>query len=194
MQRYASLLLEWNTKINLISRKDEEQIWLHHLLHSLAPLLMNMLPSAGKYIDLGTGGGLPGIPLAIMLPDSSFVLVDSIGKKIKAVEDIVARLELKNVRCRIGRIEDEADLSGTADVVLARGVTRMLSLARWAWPLLRRGGKRTLLAWKGGDVASELAEARQHAKLSSISVHPIAIPGERYFTIEDKKLIEVRFS
>ena len=194
LRRYAALLLEWNANINLISRKDQEQIWLHHLLHSLAPLVMGMLPEKGSFIDLGTGGGLPGVPLAIMLPASSFVLVDSIGKKIKAVEDIVERLELKNVRCRIGRIEEEDDLLASADMVLARGVTRMLSLARWTWPLLRRGGKRTLLAWKGGDIAAELAETRQHAKVTDIVTHAIDIPGEEYFVKEEKKLIEVRFS
>lgn len=194
LRHYVEHLLEWNAKVNLISRKDEEQVWLHHILHSLAPLTMKLLPERGVYIDLGSGGGLPGIPLAIMLSSSTFVLVDSIAKKMRAVEDMLAKLELGNVRCITGRIEDMPELKASADVVLARGVTRLLSLARWTWPLLRPKGARMLLAWKGGDIRGELGESKQHAKLESVATHDIFIEGEPYFTTEEKKIVEIRFS
>jgi 16S rRNA (guanine527-N7)-methyltransferase len=194
LRRYVDLLLEWNRSINLISRKDEEQVWLHHILHSLAPLLMHRLPVTAQYIDLGSGGGLPGIPLAVMLPDSTFVLVDSIGKKMRAVEAIVTALRLNNVRCVTGRVEEQSSLLKSADVVLARGVTRMLSLARWSWPLFRHEGERLLMAWKGGDVSAELAEARQHARIESMEQLNISLEGEPWFSNEEKKLIEVRFT
>ncbi|MCZ7555290.1 MAG: 16S rRNA (guanine(527)-N(7))-methyltransferase RsmG [Bacteroidia bacterium] len=194
LPRYVDLLLEWNRSINLISRKDEEQVWLHHILHSLAPLFMRRLPVVATYIDLGSGGGLPGIPLAIMLPESSFVLVDSIGKKMRAVEAIVTALGMGNVRCVAGRIEEQTRLRQSVDVVLARGVTRMLALSRWSWPLFRRDGQRLLMAWKGGDIAAELAEARQHAGVQHTEVLDIVLEGEPWFNNEEKKLIEVRFT
>lgn len=194
LRQYVELLLEWNRNINLISRKDEEHVWLHHILHSLAPLLMHRLPTVARFIDLGSGGGLPGIPLAVLLPDSSFVLVDSIGKKMRAVEAIVTALGLNNVRCVTGRVEEQSSLLKSADVVLARGVTRMLSLARWSWPLFRHEGERLLMAWKGGDVAAELAEARQHARIESMEQFNISLEGELWFSNEEKKLIEVRFT
>ncbi|MFA6234328.1 MAG: 16S rRNA (guanine(527)-N(7))-methyltransferase RsmG, partial [Bacteroidota bacterium] len=105
---FVALLREWNSRINLISRKDEEQIWRNHILHSLAVLIAPGLPSKGAMLDLGTGGGMPGIPLAIMLPDVRFTLVDSIAKKIRAVEEMAAQLELGNVSVHLGRVEDEA--------------------------------------------------------------------------------------
>lgn len=194
---FVALLRDWNGRINLISRKDEEQIWRNHILHSLAVLIIPGLPNKGAMLDLGTGGGMPGIPLAIMLPDVRFTLVDSIAKKIRAVEEMAAQLELGNVSVHLGRVEDEALLDkceGKMDVVLARAVTQLPSLARWSYPLLRRGGARRLIVWKGGTLTDEIAEARRHGRVDKIRELPIVVPGEAYFEREDKKIIEVHFS
>lgn len=197
MSAFAALLRDWNSRINLISRKDEEQIWRNHILHSLAVLIAPGLPANGAMLDLGTGGGMPGLPLAIMLPDVRFTLVDSIAKKIRAVEDMAAQLALKNVVVHVGRVEDEALLKkckGRMDVVLARAVTQLPALVRWSYPLLRREGTRKLIVWKGGLLTEEISEARRHGAVSTIREMPIAIPGEKYFEREEKKLVEVLFS
>jgi 16S rRNA (guanine527-N7)-methyltransferase len=197
LETFVTLLLDWNSRINLISRKDEEQIWRNHILHSLAVLITVDLPRKGMMLDLGTGGGMPGIPLAIVLPEVRFMLVDSIAKKIRAVEDMVLRLELKNVSVRLGRVEEDEFLrkyGDKYDVVLARAVTQLPALVRWGYPLLRREGQRRLLVWKGGDVAEEIAEARRHGGVKSIRELPIVVPGESYFEREEKKIIEVLFT
>lgn len=194
LRDYGEMLREWNARVNLISRKDEEQLWMHHILHSVAPLLMGMLDPGARYVDIGTGGGLPGIPLAIAMPDSSFVLVDSIGKKLRAVEDMRQRLRLDNVTCVTGRVEEQGPLQRSADIVLARAVTQLASLVRWSYPLLREGGARRLLCWKGGDINAEIAEARKHARVQDVEVHPLVVPGVSWFHEEEKKLIEVHFS
>ena len=194
---YGAMLREWNARINLISRKDEEQLWRNHILHSLAVLALLPLPQRGAMLDIGTGGGMPGIPLAIMRPDVRFTLVDSIAKKTVAVQDMATRLALVNVTVLRGRVEDEEVLDaceGKMDVVLARAVTQLPSLVRWASPLLRRDGERRLIVWKGGDVADELAEARRHAAVREVREMPIDLPSEQYFLQEEKKLIEVRFA
>lgn len=197
LAHFVTLLREWNTRVNLISRKDEEQIWRNHILHCLALLAVVELPDRGAMLDLGTGGGMPGIPLAIMRPDVRLTLVDATAKKIRAVEDMVARLGLANVAVHWGRVEDDALLEQCGrkmDVVLARAVTRLSALVRWSVPLLRPAGPRRLYVWKGGDVTEEIAEARRHGAVHSMRVIPIALTGEEYFLREEKKIIEVRFS
>lgn len=197
LEQFVSLLLEWNAHVNLISRKDEEQVWRNHVLHSLALLAVVELPHAGAMLDLGTGGGMPGIPLAILRPNVRFTLVDATAKKIRAVEDMVARLGLPNVAVHWGRVEDDALLAKCGrrmDVVLARAVTQLSALVRWSVPLLRPAGPRTLFVWKGGTLTEEIAEARRHGAVASIRELPIVLAGEEYFTREEKKIIEVRFS
>jgi 16S rRNA (guanine527-N7)-methyltransferase len=194
LRAYGDMLREWNARVNLISRKDEEQLWMHHVLHSLAPVLIGMVDARARYVDIGTGGGLPGIPLAIVFPDATFMLVDSIGKKLRAVEDMRQRLGLTNVTCMTGRVEEQPALQRSADTVLARAVTQLASLVRWSYPLLRDGGARRLLCWKGGDINAEIAEARRHARVLDVEVHPISVSGAPWFHEEEKKLIEVHFS
>lgn len=197
LSAFVALLRDWNARINLISRKDEEQVWRNHILHSLAVLAVTDVPGSGAMLDLGTGGGMPGIPLAIMRPDVRFTLVDSIAKKIKAVEDMAAQLGLTNVAVHNGRVEDEALLAmcrGKIDVVFARAVTQLPSLVRWSYPLLRRDGARKLLVWKGGAVGEEITESRRHGAVASITERAIVLPGEEYFEREEKKIIEVVFS
>ncbi len=196
LARYADLLREWNGRINLISRKDEEQLWRNHILHSLAVLITLPFPREGRVVDIGSGGGLPGIPLAIMLPGVQFVLADSIGKKIRALGQMAAELEIGNVSIFNGRVEDATMLEThgrRADCVTARAVTRLDALVRWAVPLLRSDGDRRLIAWKGGDLTEEITEARRHPLVKEIGEHRIEIPEEPWFAMEEKKLVEARF-
>ncbi|MCB2206409.1 16S rRNA (guanine(527)-N(7))-methyltransferase RsmG [bacterium] len=196
LQRYVDLLLDWNSRINLISRKDQEQVWRNHMLHSLIVLAQLPMPREGWITDIGSGGGLPGIPLAILLPGVQFLLVDSVGKKIRTVQEMASALELPNVRTVHGRVEDDVvlgDYAGKADIVTARAVTRLEALLRWARPLLRTDGPRRLVVWKGGDLTEEITEARRNPVLGGIEEISMDIPGEEYFRTEEKKLLNIRY-
>lgn len=196
LTQYAAQLLEWNARINLISRKDQEQLWRNHILHSLAVLTHLPMPQKGRIVDIGSGGGLPGIPLAIMLPEVRFLLVDSVGKKIRAVGEMAATIGLENVHVIHGRVEDDVVLrehAGKADAVTARAVTRLEALVRWARPLLRTSGPKRLIVWKGGDLREEITEARRNSVLAGVEEIPIDIPGEAYFRTEEKKLLSLRY-
>jgi len=194
LARYVDLLLDWNSRINLISRKDQEQVWRNHILHSLSVLFLVDVPVKGRVIDIGSGGGLPGIPLAIMRPETEWILIDSVGKKIRAVGEMAAALGLPNVHTVNGRVEDErfvAEYGGSANMVTARAVTRLEALVRWARPLLSKKGSRSLIVWKGGDLAEEIAEARRNPTLATCREIPIVVPEEPMFVSEEKKLVEI---
>jgi len=154
----ASLLREWNAKLNLVSRADVENLERRHLAACLAPLKFLRLEPGATVLDVGTGGGLPGLPLAICFPQAKFLLVDSIGKKIRAVEDMAARLGLKNVEARQTRAEN---LTGQFDFVLGRAVTALPEFTGWVRARLKRGSRHSLenglLLWKGGDLTAEIA-------------------------------------
>lgn len=173
LQQFQSLLPlyeDWNSKINVISRKDMENFYEHHVLHSLSiakyfPLLPGM-----KVMDVGTGGGFPGIPLAIMFPQTSFLLVDSIGKKIKVVQAVAEALQLNNVVAVQERAEKVKD---KFDVITSRGVTRLSEIAGWVGNKLRihndieAGG---VLYLKGGDIEQEMREVPKNWKRKSTSI------------------------
>ena len=209
LDRYLEMVLEWNAKINLISRRDEENIVGQHLLHSLAPLFVLSMPAELMVMDLGSGGGFPGIPLAILNPGWKLVLVDSIRKKTLALEDMVARLELGSVHVVTGRVEEKdvlALLRGKFDVILARGVASLTKLAVWSRPCVRRsagnflsvrraeGGESgqhllpLLLCYKGGDLAAELKEAKIKAGVKHAAVLDLTFPGGEGM---EKKLVLV---
>jgi 16S rRNA (guanine527-N7)-methyltransferase len=143
LEQYVSLLLEWNAKVNLISRKDQENIWGGHILHSLSMLFRLRLPAGIRVLDLGSGGGLPGIPLAIVNPEWSVSLLDSIQKKCTAVQDIVTRMDMaKRVEVIVGRAEEKSVMDKRRvafDVVVARGVASLADLVRYAKPYLKKG-------------------------------------------------------
>lgn len=140
--RYVELLLEWNGKINLISRRDQENVWFSQMLHSVSAWFFVELDQGLRVLDLGTGGGLPGIPLAILRPDLNLTLLDSIRKKVDAVGNMVGVLGLKNAQVVVGRAEDigwESSHRYSYDVVLARAVARLADVAKWSKAFLRRG-------------------------------------------------------
>lgn len=135
LKHFASLVLEWNKYINLISRKDIDNLLTYHIPHCLSLLLYFDIPPQALVLDLGTGGGFPGIPLAIVYPQVQFRLVDSIAKKINAVDSIVKHLQLKNVQIQRARAED---LKQEYDIVVSRGVAKLEQLWHWTKPLLKR--------------------------------------------------------
>ncbi len=194
LERYVELLRAHNAVVNLISRKDTDGVWLHHILHSLSLLAVVPPPRDASFIDVGTGGGLPGIPLAIMLPDARFTLVDSIGKKVRAVVDMIESLGLPNAFALNGRVDELArggKLPGDIDIVLARAVAPLDDLVSWARPLLRTGMQCTLCAWKGGDLSREIDVARRRAWVASIEEFPIRLSAESTLEQEQKKLVRV---
>lgn len=155
--KLEGLYKDWNSKINVISRKDIDALYIKHVLHSLGiAKVQPFLPSA-KVLDVGTGGGFPGIPLAIMFPETEFVLVDSIGKKIKVVEEVVQALGLQNVTAIHGRAEK---VKGEFDFIVSRAVTQMDDFMKWVRKKVRRKSRHQLkngiLYLKGGDLEEEL--------------------------------------
>lgn len=158
--RLPELYHDWNNQINVISRKDIDMLFERHVLHSLGiSKVISFLPGE-KVLDVGTGGGFPGIPLAILFPDTQFYLVDSIGKKIKVVQEVVKALGLKNVTAGHQRAED---INDKFDFVISRAVTRLKEFYPWVENKFNKTSKNTLpngiLYLKGGDLAKEIAES-----------------------------------
>lgn len=158
----GALYEEWNTRINVVSRKDMEHLYTRHILHSLAIAKVCKFEAGAKVIDIGCGGGFPSVPLAILFPDVEFVGVDSIGKKIRVVEGVKEGANIKNLRALNCRAESVGE---KFDYVVSRAVTEMARFMPWAWPLLRKGERGSLpngiLYLKGGDLAEELALTRR---------------------------------
>ena len=176
LQQYAALknlYEEWNQKINVISRKDMNHFYEHHVLHSLAIATQFNFPDGYKIMDLGSGGGFPGIPLAIFFPNVHFHLVDSINKKLKVAEAIVSEIQLKNVTVQHTRAEDIKNKK--FDVVVSRAVAPLKDLWYWSKPLLNKKAvdqpkKITgLICLKGGDLSHEISESRLHPRVWEIN-------------------------
>ena len=172
-ERQFSKLIEilpgLNQQVNVISRKDIDHLEERHILHSLAIAKKFPFAPGQSVIDVGTGGGFPGIPLAILFPESSFFLVDSIGKKINMVKEISASLDLKNVSALNQRAET---LDKKADFVVSRAVTAFPKLYQWTSPLIKRSRgeqKRGMIALKGGDLETELSSFQNRVQLFPIS-------------------------
>lgn len=156
-----ALYREWNEKINVISRKDIDSLYEKHVLHSLAIAVMCNFDKGAQVIDIGTGGGFPGIPLAIFFPEVEFVLVDSIGKKIKVVEEVAAATGLKNISAMHGRVEEIKNRQ--FDYAVSRAVAPLADLWKWVNPAIRRGQKSDelpngLICLKGGDLRQEIID------------------------------------
>lgn len=194
---YCNLLLRWNAKLNLVSRKDQSNLWPNHILHSLSVLFEMAVPDGAKVVDIGTGGGLPGIPLSIARPHASFVLIESIRKKCLVLEGIVQSLGLVNVEIVNARAEDIASamkFMRSFDIIVARAVAPLRELIGWSTLLARsHAGSETsirllefggnairlpaLIAWKGGDLNQEITEARKTTRPRSIQSHAIHFDG-----------------
>ncbi len=168
-----NLYEDWNQKINVISRKDIDHFYEHHVLHSLAIATQFDFPGGYQIMDLGSGGGFPGIPLAIFFPDVHFLLVDSINKKLKVVEAIASEIALKNVTVQHTRAEDIRNKK--FDVVVSRAVAPLKDLWYWSKPLLNKKPvdqpkKITgLICLKGGDLSKEVHESGLRPKVWEIS-------------------------
>ncbi|MDV3310754.1 MAG: 16S rRNA (guanine(527)-N(7))-methyltransferase RsmG [Cyclobacteriaceae bacterium] len=164
------LYREWNEKINVVSRKDIDNLYVNHVLHSLGIAKVIAFRKGAAILDVGTGGGFPGIPLAIFFPDTHFHLVDSIGKKITVVKAVAEAVGLTNVTAEQVRAET---LKGEYDFVVTRAVARLKELYRWTNKLIKKQSVHTLpngiLALKGGDLAEEIAEVRRPTKLFALS-------------------------
>ncbi|CAN5264747.1 16S rRNA (guanine(527)-N(7))-methyltransferase RsmG [soil metagenome] len=152
------LYKDWNLKINVVSRKDIDELYLRHVLHSLGIAKIQEFNAGSKILDVGTGGGFPGIPLAILHPETEFLLVDSIGKKIKVVDEVVEGLQLKNVTTANSRVEE---IKGNYDFIVSRAVAAMPTFTHWVKGKIAKTSthqlKNGILYLKGGDLGEELS-------------------------------------
>jgi 16S rRNA (guanine527-N7)-methyltransferase len=180
LQQFAALdalYKDWNSKINVISRKDIDSLYEKHVLHSLSLAAVIEFSAGINIIDIGTGGGFPGIPLAIYFPDVQFHLIDSIAKKLKVVEGIAGAIGLKNVTTQHIRAEEIKNRK--FDFVVSRAVAPLKDLWKWSKPLLKKGDKQELpnglICLKGGDLAQEIHDS---------GLRPRMIPIEEIFKEE----------
>jgi len=183
----SELYKDWNEKINVISRKDIDGLYEKHILHSLSIAAAFDFPAGIEIVDIGTGGGFPGVPLSIFFPEVKFHLVDSIGKKLKIIDDIKEKLGLQNITTQHSRAEDIKDRK--FDFAVSRAVAPLKDLWRWSKPLLKsskvtwqdeRGFtalQSGLICLKGGDLKEEIKESGLKPKMMEIS----EIFGEDYF-------------
>ena len=185
-ERLLPLYKEWNEKINVISRKDIDYLYERHVLHSLGIAKVISFADRASVIDVGTGGGFPGIPLAIFFPKVKFHLVDSIGKKIKVVNEIASSIGLKNLTAEHGRVEA---IKQKFDFAVSRAVAPLSEMMQWLRPLVRKGDKSSLpngfLFLKGGELTDEIAASKEKVKVFELKV----FFEEEFFG--EKKLIYV---
>jgi 16S rRNA (guanine527-N7)-methyltransferase len=177
---------EWNAKINVISRKDIHQIYLHHVLHSLSIAAIVEWEKGTQVIDIGCGGGFPSVPLAIFFPDVKFYLVDSIAKKLKVVDAVCEIAGIKNIETHHSRVEDIKNKK--FDYAVSRAVAPLKDLWRWANPILQKKPHQPsgLICLKGGDLHQEIFESGVRPKMMPIyDIFP-----EEYF--QEKYIIQVK--
>ena len=185
LAQLQELYQDWNQKINVVSRKDVDELMLRHVLHSLAIAKYIEFPARSRVIDIGTGGGFPGIPLAILFPEVDFTLLDSTAKKLKVINEVVEQLKLENVRTVHSRAEEH---QGKYDLIVSRAVAHMETFTYWVDHLIKNDPAPEMgriLYLKGGDLSDELKKYPQ-AKL---------IPITKYFREEifrTKKIVDLK--
>lgn len=176
----------WNARVNVISRQDIDTLYERHVLHSLGIAKVQEFRPGTAILDVGTGGGFPGVPLAIMFPEAQFHLVDSIGKKIRVVQEVVNALKLDNVRAEQVRAEK---LDDSYEFVVSRAVTRMAPFVGWVKKNISRNSfhdrRNGILYLKGGDLTEELSEIKEKPQIYALS----DFFGEEFF--ETKKVVYV---
>lgn len=188
LQALGALYTDWNSKINVISRKDIDNLYEHHVLHSMALAKVMRFTDGTRIADIGTGGGFPGIPMAILFPQCSFTLIDSIGKKIKVATDVATQIGLENVVCRHERAEDEKD---KFEFILSRGVMPLADLCSIGNRMIDRSTQRNaypngVICLKGGDLGSETARFKKVTETIEIQ----NFFKEEFF--KDKKVVYVQ--
>lgn len=205
--RYVEELLEWNAKINLVSRKDIDQIWVAHILHSLAIVFLADIPNKSRILDLGSGGGLPGVVLKIVRPDVEVTCLDATRKKMEAVSAMIGDLALHQITAVWGRAEElgvTPQHHQQYDLVVARAVAGLSDLVDWSRPFLvsktaeSHEAKSTLsqhspalIALKGGDLEQEVAEVKRRHRAARVVVRAITFPGAELIPGVDKKIVIV---
>jgi 16S rRNA (guanine(527)-N(7))-methyltransferase RsmG len=211
MDQYVNLLLDWNKKINLISRKDEENVWTYHILHSVSPLFKVKMIEGSKIVDIGSGGGLPGIPLKILRPDISLLCLDATRKKTDAVSQIVNELKIEDINIIWGRAEEvgmQSEYLHKFDFAIARAVCQLSELIPLSINFLKKQDDSSspesrinhgladpnppaLIAFKGGDVTGEIDVAKQRYPQVNINTLDLAFAGSEQLIASDKKILVV---
>ena len=190
LERFANDLIYWNKKVNLISRKDESEILAKHILHSLSILKYLRIKDKAKCLDIGTGGGFPGIPLKIAKPKINMLLIDSIAKKIKITSMFAQHTGQRNIVAKTMRAEELAlqkEYNNYFDFVFARAVTKTNKIVRWSEKILKNKGKIVLL--KGGDLNKEIAQAKEEFPKLQIEEIQINLLGADWFKEDEKKIL-----
>jgi 16S rRNA (guanine527-N7)-methyltransferase len=191
-ERYVNDLIYWNEKVNLISRRDIEHVWLRHILHSVSIIFTGELPSSGKLLDIGTGGGLPGIPLKIANPKFDVTLLDSIAKKVTTVGMMAGHITkhgLRAVRERAEELPNDPKLKGPYDAIVSRATAPLVDLMKWSHPVLKAGRK--ILTLKGGALTEEIRQAQTKFPDAEITVIELEVRGVEWFRQEEKRLVRV---
>jgi 16S rRNA (guanine527-N7)-methyltransferase len=190
LEQLDALYRDWNSKINVISRKDIDNLYVHHILHAMGIAKVMQFQPKSRILDLGTGGGLPGIPLAILFPEVDFFLVDSIGKKIKVTQGVADAIGLKNVRSKQMRAEQVQE---KFDFVVTRAVAKLPQLMHWSRKIIsnrqRHGQPNGLWALKGIDRAEE--ETQALGRRAYTEIHPLQAYFEEDF-FETKCVVYVQ--
>lgn len=188
--RYIEELLYWNQRVNVISRKDEENIVVNHIIHSLSSLKYIELPAKVRCLDVGTGGGLPGIPITIAKPTIHMLLVDSIAKKAKIADMLAKHTGIRTIGAKAARAEElqkDKQYIRHFDFVFSRAVTRAEKVYTWIKELLKPTGK--LVLYKGGDCSEEIETAKNRYPELVIEEIPIKFLGLGWFEENEKKLL-----
>jgi len=195
LERYHRELVHWNNSVNLVSRKDVDFLIERHLIHSLMLLRYVEFPHKARVLDLGTGGGLPGLPIKIARQDLRVTLVDSIAKKIKIVDMMARHTGLKDLDAVRMRVEDMATISkykSAFNVIVSRAVAPLKDLAHWSGGVRAPGA--VLAVLKGGNLTDEISEFKTAFPNVSVIEHDINVHGLPWFLQENKKVVECRFS